>query len=79
MSNGAIVINQQQAKSLIGDLMELEAGINKMKTSLANYLPAPYGSSLWWKKSDAEAIKSIKSGNGKKFSSLDEALEYLHS
>ena len=79
MSNGTIVINQQQAKSLIGDLMELEARVYKIKSSLAKYLPTPYGSSLWWEKSDTEAIKSIKSGNGKKFSSLDEALEYLHS
>lgn len=79
MSNGTIVISQQQAGEFLDVLDSLEKSLAKLRATLQMYLPSRYGSDSWWEKSDAEAIDSIKTGRGKRYSSVKQALNYLNS
>ncbi len=79
MANGTIILNQQHAIQLFDDLASIEQTIGEIRRSLAKFLPAAYGSHTWWEKSDAQALKSIQNGQGKKFSSVVGTIQYLHS
>lgn len=79
MSNGTIVISQQQAGEFLDVLDSLEKSLVKLRAALQMYLPSRYGSDSWWKKSDMKAINSIKDGRGKRFATPKDAINYLHA
>lgn len=79
MSNGAIVINRQQASEFLEVLESLEKTAAKLRSFLQIYIPLQYGSHSWWEKSDRKAMDSIERGRGKSFDNVKEAVNYLHS
>lgn len=80
MSNHSATIDSKTAKALFEEIELYRSGLAKLHRKLMRLLPDSlfkYGGDLWWKKSDFEAIDSIKAGKGKKFSTYEEAVKYL--
>lgn len=51
--------------------------LNHLREKMVTFLPAKYGSNLWWEKSNHEAVESITNGRGKKFKTYEQAVKYL--
>jgi len=79
MSNGAMVINRQQASEFLEAIDSLEKSLAKLRLILQMYIPSQYGSDSWWEKSDIKAIDSIRLGQGKRYTDAKEAINYLHA
>lgn len=65
--------------TILNELGKLVRSIEETRRKIMKVIPAKYGSSLWWEKSDNEALESIRQGRGKKFETYEEAVKYLES
>lgn len=79
MSNQTVTKFSSFAEELLAEVVLMEKMLERLRRKILLVLPEKYGSETWWKKSDDEAIKSIKAGRGKKFETYEEAVKYLHS
>lgn len=79
MSNQTVTKFSSFAEELLAEVILMEKMLEKLRRKILLVLPEKYGSEAWWKKSDDEAIESIKAGRGKKFETYEEAVKYLHS
>lgn len=65
------------AKKLLSELEEFE----KLKVRILKLIPEsmiPYGSTLWWEKSEMEADEDIKSGRYAVYKNADDLIKDLH-
>lgn len=59
------------------EIAAIEKAINQLKKKALSFLPARYGSALWWEQSDQRAIEEIKSGRGTVIHNKQELKNFL--
>ncbi len=76
INTNSVVISPED---LLSEVLVMEKALRELKKKLLSALPPKYGSEEWWEKMDSEAEESIRNGEGKKFTTYEEAIHYLHS
>jgi len=78
MSNGQVrTIDIKTLETLYKDIRAMELALESLRKRVMGFLPASYGSDLWWEKSDRKAMKEIANGKGIKFNNAEEVIKYL--
>lgn len=74
-----MTIDTKTAESLLKEIEAMGRSLKALRKKIIRFLPAKYGSDLWWEKEELEADEDIRKGRVfGPFKNADELIKTLH-